>query len=95
MIASRMLSFSYNFVNSIFVSFPLRFVSFSIPVLFLLLLLFLLVLPFNTWNVSETFIEFTRVYTEIFQTQLVSLPVPTRFLEKARRPDDVVHVSFD
>lgn len=92
MIASRMLSFSYNFVNSIFVSFP-RFVSFSIPVLFLLL--FLLVLPFNTWNVSETFIEFTRVYTEIFQTQLVSLPVPTRFLEKARRPDDVVHVSFD
>ena len=91
-----MLSFSYNFVNSIFVSFP-RFVSFSIPVLFLLLLLllFLLVLPFNTWNVSETFIEFTRVYTEIFQTQLVSLPVPTRFLEKARRPDDVVHVSFD
>lgn len=66
MIASRMLSFSYNFVNSIFVSFP-RFVSFFIPVLFLLLLLFLLVLPFNTWNVPETFIEFTRVCTEIYR----------------------------
>lgn len=90
-----MLSFSYNFVNSIFVSFP-RFVSFFIPVLFLLLLLlFLLVLPFNTWNVPETFIEFTRVCTEILETRLVSLPVPPRFLEKARRVDDVVHISFD
>lgn len=89
-----MLSFSYNFVNSIFVSFP-RFVSFSILVLFLLLLLLFLVLPFNTWNVPETFIEFTRVCTEILETRLVSLPVPPRFLEKARRVDDVVHISFD
>lgn len=52
-----MLSFSCNFVNSIFVSF-FRFASFFIPVLFLLLLL-----PFNTWNVPETFIEFTRRYS--------------------------------